>query len=57
MFAFSIEDKTMKPYEKPEIEFFASDIGDILTLSTPIGVHDDPNDPDDSGYGGYGILS
>lgn len=47
----------MKHYEKPSLELFLSESADILTLSTPIGIHDDPNDPDDSGYGGYGILS
>lgn len=45
----------MKQYTKAELEILTLEEKDVLTLSSPIGSHDDPNDTDDTGYGGFGL--
>ena len=43
----------MKPYIKANLVFLPREKQDILTDSSPLGVHDAPSDADDTGYAGY----
>ena len=43
----------MKSYSKATLVFLPREKQDILTDSSPLGVHDDPSDADDTGYAGY----
>ena len=45
--------KNMKPYIKANLVFLPREKQDILTDSSPLGVHDAPSDSDDTGYAGY----